>query len=163
MIDIQQVFDGTISAAGVVTGAALTVTRVSTNVIDLLVARDIGAGNELGLHCNVLTALTGATSLVVNVEVGATEGGTYYNLMSTPVIPVAQLIAGAPIFRYSMPMNQVLNATAGVLSAPGRYLRLNYTVVGTFGAGTVFAYINPINDRQQTYIYPENYTTATLP
>lgn len=163
MIDIQQVFDGTISSAGVVTGAALTVTRVSTNVIDLLVARDVGAGNPLALHCNILTSLTGATSLVVNVEVGATEGGTYYNLMQTPVLPVAQLIAGARLFAYAMPINQLLNATAGVLAAPGRYLRLGYTVVGTFGAGTIFAYINPLNDRQQYYSYPENYRTATLP
>lgn len=163
MIDIQQIFDGTISAAGVATGVAITNTRVSTNVLDFLVARDMGIAGELELHVQVLTALTGATSLKINLEVGATDVGTFYSIIESPVIPVAQLIAGVPIFRYRFPPNEVLNATAGVLNAPGRYARLNYTVVGTFGAGTVFSYLNAAPDRQQINFYPTNYNAYTGP
>lgn len=162
MIDTSLLLDGTVSGTGVATGVALTTTRVSTNVIDLLVARDMGAGSILSLHVNVMTALTGGTSLQVDFEVCATAGGSYLALLLSPVIPVAQLIAGAPIFRYDLPLNQVLNATAGILNAPGRFIRLNYTVVGTFGAGTVFSYITPSLDRNEYYTYPNNYSAQTV-
>lgn len=163
MIDGSQIFDGTLGSNGVPVGAALTTTRVSTNVLDLLVGRDLGADEPLGLHVNVLTALTGATSLQIDAEVCATVGGSYVAIILSPVIPVAQLIVGAPIFRYALPVNQVLNATAGILNAPGRYLRLNYTIVGTFGAGTIFSYINPRQDRPAYYTYPNNYTAYASP
>lgn len=156
MLDASLIYDGTVSSAGVATGAALTTTRASTNVLDLLVARDLGAGSVLGTQVTVMTALTGATSLQVGFEVSA-DNSTFYNIQLSPVIPVAQLIAGAPIFRYSVPLNQVLNATAGIPAAPGRYVRLYYTIVGTFGAGTIFASMIPVNDRVQTYTYPKNY------
>lgn len=161
MLDLTQIFDGTFSGTPAVpTGVAITTTRVSTNVLDLLTGRDVGADEPLGIHCQVLVALTGATSLKVNFEVCDTAGGTFLSLVESPVIPVAQLIAGAPIFRVTLPVNQVLNATAGVLKTPGRYIRLNYTVVGTFGAGTIFSYLTPRQDRNAYYSYPNNYTAA---
>lgn len=160
MIDATQIFDGTFTGTPAVpTGVAITTTRVSANVIDLLTGRDVGVDSVLGIHVGVLVALTGGTSLQVDFEVCDTAGGTYLPLVFTPVIPAAQLIAGEQIMRYAVPMNQVLNATAGVLKAPGRYIRLNYTVVGTFTAGTVFSYMNPAHDRQSYYSYPENYVT----
>lgn len=159
MLDATQLFDGTISGAGVPAGTAITTTRVSTNVLDLLVGRDIGADEPIGLHVDCITAFVGGTSLQIDFEVCATAGGSYLPLLFSPVIPVAQLIAGAPIFRYALPVNQVLNATAGVLNTPGRFIRLNYTVVGTFTAGSVFSFINPRPDRQAYYSYPNNYTT----
>lgn len=165
MIDANLVFDGTIStvAQGGVTGSAITATRVSTNVLDLLVARDLGVDEYLGLHVDILQTFLTLTSLTIDFEVGATAGGTYYNILSTPAIPVAQLIAGAPVFKYAVPWNQVLNATAGVISAPGRFLRLNYTVAGSNAtAGTVFSYLNPAPDRQSSYTYPNNYTAVTV-
>jgi len=162
MIDASLIFDGTLSSTPGVgpSGVALTATRVSTNVIDLLTGRDLGAGAVLGLHVDVLTAFTagGAATLQIDFEVGATAGGTYYPLIYSPIIPVAQLIVGAPIFRVDVPLNQVLNATAGVPSTPGRFIRLNYTVVtGPFTAGALFSYLNPIIDRIQYYNYPNNY------
>jgi hypothetical protein len=158
MLDLSQVFDGTVSP---VAGAAITTTRVSTNTIDLLVARDLGAGLPLGIHVDILTAFAGGTSLQISLQVSSAAAGTYYAILLSPVMPVAQLIAGAPIFRYPIVHNEVLNAAAGVLNAPGRYLQLNYTVVGTFTAGTVFSYITPAEDRVVYYSYPIGYTVAT--
>lgn len=166
MIDTSLIFDGTVSAGPIAsigsqtsqsTGVAITSTRVSTNIIDWLTSRDPGAGNPLSLHCQVLVALTGGTSLQITYQVCATTNGTYLDLISSPVIPAAQLIAGAPIFAYALPKNQVLNATAGILAAPGRYAQLKYTVVGPFTGGTIFSYITPLNDRSQFYAYPNNY------
>lgn len=162
MLDIQQVFDGTFTGSPAVpTGAAITVTRPSTNVLDMLVARDMGAGDLLGIHVNVMQAFATLTSLTIEFQVSAAAGSGFVTILTSMAIPVAQLIVGAPIFRYGVPLNQVLNATAGVLAAPGRYMRLNYTVTGSDAtAGSVFSYINPVMDRVQTYIYPENYVTA---
>ena len=163
MIDASLIFDGTLSYIPGVgpSGVALTTTRVSTNVIDLLTGRDLGAGNILGIHVDVLTTFTagGAATLQIDFEVGATAGGTYYPLNYSSVIPVAQLTVGSPIFRVALPLNQVLNAVAGVRNTPGRFIRLNYTVAtGPFTAGTIFSYVNPIADRQQYFDYPINYT-----
>jgi hypothetical protein len=72
---------------------------------------------------------------------------------------VAQLIVGAPIFRYAVPVNQVLNATAGILKTPGRYMRLNYTIAtGPMLTGTMFSYLTPRLDRNSFTVYPANYT-----
>jgi hypothetical protein len=159
MIDQNLILDGTL---GPVTGAAVTVTRVSTNVIDWLTGRDMGAGSmPLGIHAFVTQAFTaaGAATLTIDVEVCDTVGGTYLQLITTPPLPVAQLIAGAPLIRIAYPLNQLLNATAGVLKAPGRFMRLGYTVAtGPFTAGALFAHVAPNNDRQEYFSYPGNYT-----
>lgn len=157
MLDASSIFDGTLNPTA---GVAVTTTRVSTNVLDLLTGRDLGAGNIIELHCQVLVAFAACTSMQVSLEVCDTVGGSYLAILFSPVIPVAQLIVGAPIFRYQLPVNQALNSTAGVLKTPGRYLRLRYTVVGTDSTGTVFSYMNAAPDRQVYFSYPENYTTA---
>lgn len=160
MLDATQIFDGTL---GPTAGAAITVTRVSTNVIDWLTGRDMGAGGILGLHVDVLQTFTaaGGATLTVDLEVCDTVGGTYLQVLPSPVLPVAQLIAGEPIFRYGVPVNQLLNATAGILKAPGRFMRLGYTVAtGPMLTGTVFSYITPALDRDVNYNYPSNYTVA---
>lgn len=160
MIDAQLIFDGTLNPT---TGAAITVTRVSTNVIDLLAARDLGAGEILGLNVNVLQAFTGGTSLQIDFETCATVAGTYQPLIFSPIVPVAQLIIGCPMFRYGLPLNQVLNATAGILAPPGRFIRLNYTVVGVMATGSVFAFVAPLRDRFEYTNYPSNYTAYASP
>lgn len=162
MFDISDIYDGTFSGTPPApAGVAITATRDSTNIIDLLVARDLGAGTVLSLHVQVLEAFATLTSLDIEFKVAATSGGSYFTLLAEKAIPVAQLIVGAPIFRYALPLNQVFNATAGVLKAPGRYCKFVYTVNGSNAtAGKVFTYQAPLMDRQQTYIYPENYVTA---
>lgn len=158
MIDATQIFDGTLGPA---TGVAVTVSRVSTNVLDLLTGRDLGATEPLGIHVIVTQAFATLTSLTVDFEVCDTVGGAYLNILSSPAIPVAQLVANTEIFRYALPLNQVLNAVAGVLKTPGRFARLNYTVAGAAATtGAVFAYLNPRRDRNELTIYPKNYTAA---
>lgn len=156
MIDITQVLDGTPPN----TGAALTVSRPSTNVLDMLIGRDIGADEFLGINVRVITAFTaaGAATLRVAWEVSA-DNITFVSIAESPLIPVAQLIAGASVMRYAVPRNQILNATAGVLAFPGRYYRLSYTVAtGPMLTGTIFAFINPRPDRNTFYAPAVNYT-----
>lgn len=157
MFDVTQIFDGVPPN----TGAAITTSRKSQNILDFQAARDIGAGSPLGINVLVTTTFTGGTSLRVALEVGATEGGTYYEIASTPTIPVAQLVAnvsGSPIVRLGVPPNSVLNAAAGVLNAPGQYYQLSYVVVGTMATGKVMAWMAPINDKNQLSIYRKGYT-----
>lgn len=162
MLDATQIFDGTLPN----TGAAITVTRQSTNIIDLLAARDIGADDMIGIHVQTLAAFTStvSTTLTVSFEVCDTSGGTYLTLLQTPAIPKAQLIAGVQLFAVVLPMNQLLNATAGILAAPGRYIALRYTVAtGPFDTGTVMAWIAPNHDRVSFTTYPKNYTAYVAP
>lgn len=159
MIDQTQIFDGTL---GPVAGVAITASRVSSNVLDLLTGRDLGAAEPLGIHVIITQTFATNTSLTIDAEVCDTVGGAYLNILSSPVIPVAQLVANTEVFRYALPVNQVLNAVAGVLKTPGRFLRLNYVIGGSnASAGAVFAYLNPRLDRNAFTAYPRNYTAAT--
>ena len=159
MFDQSLIFDGTLPS----TGVAITVTRVSTNVLDLLVARDLGAGDTLDINVRAMTTFTATTSatLQVQFETCATEGGSYVALAMSPIYPVAQLIAGSNLFAIVLPMNQLLNGTTGVLAVPGRFLRLTYTVAtGPMTAGSVMAWLTATKDRNQYTTYPKNYTAA---
>jgi hypothetical protein len=159
MLDITQIFDGTAPN----TGVAVTTTRQSTNVLDLLAARDVGADEPLGIHVLVTEAFTSTLSatLTVSYEVCDTAGGTYLTLLATPPIPKAQLILGEEIFRVALPVNQVLNAVAGILKAPGQYIALRYTVAtGPMDTGKVFAFLNPRPDRNAFVAVPATYSVA---
>ncbi len=159
MLDITQMFDGTPPT----TGVAITTTRQSTNVLDMLAVRDVGADEPLGIHVLCMAAFTSTLSatLTVSFEVCDTAGGSYLTLLQTPPIPKAQLIAGEEIFRVALPVNQVLNATAGILAQPGRFIALRYTVAtGPMDLGTVMAWINPRPDRNAFYAVPAAYSVA---
>lgn len=153
MLDASLIFDGTPPK----TGAAITVTRVSTNVLDMLAARDIGAGDELELHVVVLQNFTagGAATLQIAYQTSP-DNATFVDIENSPIYAVASLVVGVPIFRYKVPPFQ-LNDTG----TPNQYHRLNYTVAtGPMTAGTVFAYLTGGGDRQLFQAYPRAYTIA---
>lgn len=120
------------------TGVALTATAVSTNVVDLVNARDLGVGDDpaLDVVVQVQSALlsAGATTLTVYIE-GSTDNVTYAVYTRTDAIPKANLVAGAKI---SLDLPRMPPQAAG----RPRYLRLNYIVTtGPFTGGTVTSFI----------------------
>ena len=112
-----------------VTGASAV---ISTNVVDLGVARDIGEGTELSARVSVLTAFAGLTALTIEV-VTADDAGISTNvtpISSSGAIPVARLTAGATF---------AVNIGPQLGSNGHRYLALRYTPTGTGTAGAVVA------------------------
>lgn len=169
MIDASQIFDGSVTTdpPTPVAITASATTQASTNIIDWLAGRDVGAGEPLGIHVDIMEAFTTTNSATLSValQVCDTTNGTFLTILSSPlVVPASQLIIGCPIFRYAYPVNQILNATAGVLKAPGRYAQLLYTVgTGVFSAGKVLSWITPRLDRSTAGThYAKNYTAAVV-
>lgn len=159
MLDKNLIFDGTLdtAGAGVVTGAALTVDRVSTNVLDMLSARDVGVGDDLEVHVMVGTAFTaaGAATLQIAYQTSA-DDSTYVDLLFSPIYAVANMTAGQGLFRVKVPIAQ-LNDTG----TPNRYHRLSYDVTtGPFTAGTIIAYMSGGSDRQSFRPYGPNYVVG---
>jgi hypothetical protein len=110
---------------------AITATAVSTNVVDLLatgrayghaanIVKDVGKGNAIPLHIQVVEAFNTLTSLTVTVQCDDNEAFSSAKNVVAQTIPLAELVAGK---------------TASILVVPPgvdeRYLRLNYTVTGT--------------------------------
>ncbi len=151
MIDANLIWDGTVSAAGVLAGTAITVDRVSTNVIDMLVARDIG-GDGLEAHVVITQAFLTTVSLQIAYQTSA-DNSAWVDVMLSPVVLVANLVAGATIFRYPVPLTQLND-----VGAPNRYHRLSYDISTTATAGAVFAYMN--SDRANFIPYPRGYSTS---
>ena len=133
----------------------------STNTIDLGVtsgvpssangggARDIGAGDDPALEIMIIakTLFVGGTSLAVAVQGAPDNGsgapGSFTTMASIPAVVTANLDAGQAIGNITVPRpvpGQVLP----------RYLKLVYTTVGDFTAGTVDAGIVLDRDDQVT-------------
>lgn len=148
------VFTGTSNGAsgGITSGgqtdSPTTGTQVASNIIDLGVAsgipssangggaRDIGIGYKLPLFAEVTTAITGGTSLQLQVSGAPDNGsgapGSYTALWTGPIIAEANLVAGAQLAN-----NDVPRQIPGV--GPARFLELQFISVGTHGAGSVTA------------------------
>lgn len=115
----------------------VTVSAESDNVVDLLAARR-GAGEKLQIACNVQTTFVGGTSIAVSLQSSAAAAfGSYTTHWTGPAIGVASLAAG---YRFELP---------DLPDDIARYVRLYYTVVGTFTAGYLDAAL--VKDKQSNH------------
>jgi hypothetical protein len=113
------------------TDQALTTTAVSTDTIDLSIARDMGEGGELYMNFAVTAALTGGTSVKFEVISSAAANlGSPTVIGSTDAIVTASLVAGT---------NVAVRINPQIASKGQRYLGARYTIDGTYSAGTVTA------------------------
>ena len=120
-----------ISAAQVV-----TVTAVSTDVIDAgatknpTIGRDLGGGTQLFLEITVGAAFTaaGAGTLTIALQDSA-DNSSFADVLTTPALALASLVVGA---RFYIPLPAKMR----------RYIRANYTVAtGPMLTGNVSAQV----------------------
>ena len=145
-VDNNLIVSGSVSAAGAVTSQTVTGAGavLSTNTIDLGVARDIGAGEDFFLRVEVTTAFTGLTALDIEAIV-ADDAALSVNVTSIGAlkgVPVAQLTAGA---RFAVDTSPQLRQQGR------RYLGARYTPTGTGTAGALFGDFGIDTQDQKTY------------
>lgn len=128
---------------------AVTVTAVSTNVVDAgatknpAIGRDLGAGTPLYLFVNVSQTFTaaGAATLTATLQDSA-DNSTFADVASVGPLSLAQLTAGKG-FNVGFPV------------PTRRYTRVNYTVAtGPMTAGIVSAHI--VDGVVYNFSYPDN-------
>lgn len=128
--------------------AAITTSRASTNIYDESVARDLGVGDpKLKLSVYFPTTPAGGTSIQVSFQ-GSADNSTWYDMALSPVVPTANLGQGI-VLGIDWPRPSVGQAVP-------RYVRVNYTVVGTYTSGTVTATM--LLDRAAHLYYPAGVT-----
>lgn len=120
---------------------AVTATAFSTNTIDLGVARDVGAGEDLYAVFGVDETATAAGNATVTFQVVSSANANLSSphiLSSTDAIPIADLVAGRA------PINLCVNAAALTSLPQGeRYLGVQYTIAtGPLTAGKFTCYIS---------------------
>jgi hypothetical protein len=135
-------------AAGVLTGQTVTGTNtavLSTNTLDLGVARDIGKGEMLEIAIEVVTAASGGTSVQFQL-IEADDAALTTNvqvIVQTDATPVATLAVGVQV---PLHVDRVDPYPAR------RYLGLRYQLVGAVAAGAYFAAIvKNIADKQVNF------------
>jgi hypothetical protein len=106
---------------------AVTATAVSTDTIDLGIARDIGVKESLKWVVTVDESFATATSVEIQAVSSANADLSSHNvLMSTGAIVIAQLTAGRHPIVIDMP-----RSLATTLPVGQRYIGLRYVVAGS--------------------------------
>ena len=123
---------------------ALTTTAVSTNTINLSVARDMGEGTTLYMNFAITEALANGTSVTFEVITSASA-----NLGSPTVIGSSAAIVTASL---TLGKNIVVTLNPDIAGKGQRYLGARYTIAGTFNAGKVTAdIVETIGDGRKFY------------
>jgi len=114
------------------TDQAVTTTAVSTDTVDLSVARDIGEGSDLYMNFAVTEAFAGGTS--TNFEVIIADNAALSS--NVVVIGASGAIVTADL---TLGKNVAVRLNPQIASLGKRYLGARYTVSGTNSAGKVTA------------------------
>lgn len=132
----------------------LTVTAVSTDVVDLANARDLGPGTPIRVLCQVAVAFatTNAATLQVQVQ-GSTDNSTYSTYAESRAYAVTECdVIGTRLLDIDIPR------PSGEAAIP-RYLRMRYVVgTGDFTPGAVTAAF--VLDRDDIPQYPSGFAVA---
>lgn len=126
------------------TDQALTTTAVSTDTIDLSIARDMGEGHPLYMNFAVTTALAGGTSVKFEVISSASADLSSPTVIgSSDAIVTASLVAG---------YNTAVRINPQIASKGQQYLGARYTISGTYTSGKVTAdIVTDIQDGKKFY------------
>ena len=104
-------------------------TIVSTNSIDLGVARDLGAGEQLKIALNVDTTFVGGTSLIVQFITSAAAALTSPTVIGQSASIVTANLAAGDDYVFTVP-----EIKDGVGQ---RYFGVQYVITGTYSAGNL--------------------------
>jgi hypothetical protein len=124
---------------------AVTTTAVSTDTIDLSIARDMGEGGDLYMNFAMTEAFAGGTS--TNFEIIIADNAA----LSSNVVVIG---ASGAIVTASLTLgtNVAVRLNPQIASLAKRYLGARYTVSGTNTAGKVIAdIVMDVQDGKKAY------------
>lgn len=154
MIDSTLVLMGTLPN----TGAAVTASAATTNVLDNLTARDIGAGDDIYVTVLITETFLTLTSLTFEIQTSA-DNSSFVDVLRSPAIVAADLLAGQSL-TYVLPKKQLNDPIGGT---PNQYLRGHFTVAGSNAtAGKVIVWVGAAPDQPAFVGYPAGYTATTV-